>query len=151
MGVRISFYLLFLLKNPALISKIHHITQNHHELSPVRSRQLLSMSEPIILSDEEDQNALETPIQCPYKKIRTGPHRVAPTVLILDDDPTPKISGFAPSSSSTPSFVAETPMSDVCIIKCTSRSWLDPQIRVSNSDENLAGSFLFIYVCLKSK
>ncbi|KAH9717969.1 Crossover junction endonuclease EME1B [Citrus sinensis] len=106
------------------------------------------MSEPIILSDEEDQNALETPIQCPYKKIRTGPHPVAPTVLILDDDPTPKKSGFAPSSSSTPSFVAETPMSDVCIIKCTSRSWLDPQIRVSNSDENLAGSSRL--VCLES-
>lgn len=33
MGVRISFYLLFLLKYPALISKIHHITQHHHKLS----------------------------------------------------------------------------------------------------------------------
>lgn len=106
------------------------------------------MSQPIILSDEEDQNALETPIQCQYKKIRTGPDPVAPTVLILDDDPTPKKSGFALSSSSTPSFVAETPMSDVSIVKCTSRSWLDPQIRVSNSDENLAGSSRLI--CLES-
>ncbi|XP_027365346.1 crossover junction endonuclease EME1B-like isoform X2 [Abrus precatorius] len=73
------------------------------------------MMDPIILSDEED---LSTPFPLHSKKRRTqsNPNQ-NPTVLILDDDPTPQ-------KSSTPSIVPETPMSalldsDVAIVKCT--------------------------------
>ncbi|KAJ4715488.1 crossover junction endonuclease EME1B-like [Melia azedarach] len=106
------------------------------------------MAQPIILSDEEDQNSFVTPLQCPYKKPRTGPDPIIPTVLVLDDDPTPQKPGVATSVSSTPSFVAETPMSDVAIVKCTMGSSVDAQFRVSNSDKNLSGSSRLI--CLES-
>ncbi|KAI3461980.1 hypothetical protein Pfo_018643 [Paulownia fortunei] len=44
------------------------------------------------------------------------------TVFIIDDDPTPckkNTSSLGPTSSSTPSFVAETPFSDASIVKCS--------------------------------
>ncbi|KAL5753876.1 hypothetical protein ACOSP7_022096 [Xanthoceras sorbifolium] len=104
------------------------------------------MFEPIILSDEEDQNAFSTPLHSLPKKPRTGPD---PIVLVLDDDPTPKKPGFSASSSaSTPLFVPETPMSDIAIVKCTMGSSLDARIRVSNSDQKLSGSSGVI--CLES-
>nr|XP_011464671.1 PREDICTED: crossover junction endonuclease EME1B-like isoform X2 [Fragaria vesca subsp. vesca] len=77
------------------------------------------MSEPIILSDEEDDhhNAPSSPFPpFPSKKRRTqfdpNPN---PTVLILDDDPTP----LKPGPKSTAFFVPDTPNSDVAIVKCT--------------------------------
>lgn len=114
--------------------------QQEHGGGPTRTLSLYgSMAQPIILSDEEDQNSFVTPLQCPYKKPRTGPDPIIPTVLVLDDDPTPQKPGVATSVSSTPSFVAETPMSDVAIVKCTMGSSVDAQFRVSNSDKNLSG------------
>ncbi|KAK2656093.1 hypothetical protein Ddye_009145 [Dipteronia dyeriana] len=104
------------------------------------------MFQPIILSDEEDQNAFESPLYSLPKKPRTGPD---PVVLVLDDDSTPKKPGFtASSSASTPSFVPETPMSDIAIVKCTMGSSLDPRIRVSNSDHMLSG--ISGLICLDS-
>ncbi|GAV64817.1 hypothetical protein CFOL_v3_08332 [Cephalotus follicularis] len=76
------------------------------------------MAEPIILSDEEEenQNALKTPLPTLSKKPRTVPDPFS-TLLILDDDPTPQ------KPASTPSVVPDTPMSDVCIVKCTTTSF----------------------------
>lgn len=87
---------------------------------------ILRMSEPIILSDDEERIVLDTPLPTASKKRRTAPD---PPVLILDDDPTPK--KF--SCDSTPSFVAETPYSEVAIVKCTSKAILpeEPLARVS--------------------
>ncbi|KAL6223085.1 hypothetical protein ACLB2K_006475 [Fragaria x ananassa] len=77
------------------------------------------MSEPIILSDEDDDhhNATSYPFPpFPSKKRRTqfdpNPN---PTVLILDNDPTP----LKPGPKSTAFFVPDTPNSDVAIVKCT--------------------------------
>ncbi|KAK3211605.1 hypothetical protein Dsin_016311 [Dipteronia sinensis] len=100
------------------------------------------MFQPIILSDEEDQNAFESPLYSLPKKPRSGPD---PVVLVLDDDPTPKKPGF---TASTPSFVPETPMSDIAIVKCTMGSSIDPRIRVSNSDQMLSG--ISGLICLDS-
>ncbi|PKI58325.1 hypothetical protein CRG98_021263, partial [Punica granatum] len=96
------------------------------------------MSHPIVLSDDEDRIVLDTPLPTTSKKRRTGPDGGPdPPVLILDDDPTPKKFG----SSSTPCFVAETPYSDIAIVKCTSRVNLpdDPQARVSPDRPRLSG------------
>ncbi|KAJ4822207.1 hypothetical protein Tsubulata_013570 [Turnera subulata] len=82
------------------------------------------MSNPIILSDGEDEEKRTTPLPS-KKKPRTNP---IPTVFLLDDDPTPPPKKPAPvtgtaspsSSSSIPSFVADTPMSDAPLLKSTS-------------------------------
>ncbi|XP_050380928.1 crossover junction endonuclease EME1B-like isoform X2 [Argentina anserina] len=80
------------------------------------------MSEPIILSDEEEDNpnAPSSPFPpFPSKKRKTqfdpDPN---PTVLILDDDPTL----LKPGPKSTAYFVPDTPDSDVAIVKCTRAS-----------------------------
>ncbi|XP_015886576.3 crossover junction endonuclease EME1B isoform X1 [Ziziphus jujuba] len=104
------------------------------------------MSHPIVLSDEEDQNELSTPFHpIRFKKRRTEPDSTTmiPTVLILDDDPTPK----KPGLNSTPSFVPETPMSNVAIVKCTT-AVSDPQ----NSNSNFEEKFSDIngLICLES-
>ncbi|XP_021895515.1 crossover junction endonuclease EME1B-like isoform X3 [Carica papaya] len=89
------------------------------------------MSNPIIISDEEDQH---TPLPSRSKKPKTHADLV-PTILISDGDPTPqKLLGAV----STPSFVPDTPMSDnvsVC------KSSFDPETRVSNPehDDKLSG------------
>ncbi|KAK4773997.1 hypothetical protein SAY87_029016 [Trapa incisa] len=96
------------------------------------------MSEPIILSDDEDRIVLDTPLPIASKKRRTAQDRgLDPPVLILDDDPTPK--KF--SCDSTPSFVAETPYSEIAIVKCTSRVNLpeDPLARVSDDCPRFSG------------
>ncbi|CAB4299381.1 unnamed protein product [Prunus armeniaca] len=90
------------------------------------------MSEPIILSDEEDQNALSTPFQpfhCKKRRTQLDPNPI-PTVLVLDDDPTPQ---KQPGPTSTPDFVPETPMSDLAIVKCT-KAPSHFQARVSDSE-----------------
>ncbi|XP_061948718.1 crossover junction endonuclease EME1B [Populus nigra] len=91
------------------------------------------MWNPIILSDEEEENQ-KTPLPSLPKKPRTLPD---PTILVLDvDDPTPHKS---------PSFVPETPLSDVSIVKCTF-----PHIRVPDFDyETLSGNAGLI--CLESE
>lgn len=103
------------------------------------------MSDPIIISDDEDQ---KTPVPSLSKKPRTLSDPL-PTILVLDDDPTPKKFQLASSSfSSTPSFVAETPMSDLSIVKCTKRS-SNSQIGVSNWDPKPSGYlFTFSFFCL---
>ncbi|KAK9949886.1 hypothetical protein M0R45_005396 [Rubus argutus] len=76
------------------------------------------MSEPIILSDEEDhQNPLSSPFQPLHSKKRRTEFdpNPNPTVLILDDDPTPQ----KPGPNSTTYFVPDTPNSDIAIVKCT--------------------------------
>ncbi|CAL0306634.1 unnamed protein product [Lupinus luteus] len=104
------------------------------------------MMDPIILSDEEDDNP-STPHS---KKRRTQPEPEKPnptTVFLIDDDPTPQKN----PSSATPSFVAETPMSpllnsDVEIIKCTRPS--SHSARVSPS--NLKPLGISQMICLES-
>ncbi|KAI4345150.1 hypothetical protein L6164_012304 [Bauhinia variegata] len=108
------------------------------------------MSQPIILSDEEDQNETSTPFTGHHKKRRTEPDP-NPTVFVVDDDPTPQ----KPSSTSTPSFVPETPMSgllnsDVAIVKCTQVS-ADSDVhvsRASTSEPKLSG--ISRIICLES-
>ncbi|PON47814.1 ERCC4 domain containing protein [Parasponia andersonii] len=92
------------------------------------------MSQPIILSDEEDQDTLSTPSHpIQSKKRRTesdsDPNPI-PTVVVLDDDRTPKKRG--------PIFVPETPISDIAIVKGSSRTSFDSRTRVSNSEHELA-------------
>lgn len=103
---------------PRLFKSRSHINQR---ISVSKWRLLISqsqMSEPIILSDEEDhQNPLSSPLQpLLSKKRRTefdpNPN---PTVLILDDDPTPQ----KPGPTSTTYFVPDTPNSGIAIVKCT--------------------------------
>jgi len=68
------------------------------------------MSQPIqvdLLSDDDD--ALQTPLANHQKRPRIE-FQTTP-FLIIDDDPTPQKS--LPSASSTPSFVPETPFSDL--------------------------------------
>ncbi|OAY35974.1 hypothetical protein MANES_12G145400v8 [Manihot esculenta] len=103
------------------------------------------MSDPIIISDDEDQ---KTPVPFLSKKPRTLSDPF-PTILVLDDDPTPqKFQPASSSFSSTPSFVAETPMSDLSIVKCTKRS-SNSQIGVSNCDPKPSGNCGFM--CLESE
>ncbi|XP_057972311.1 crossover junction endonuclease EME1B-like isoform X2 [Malania oleifera] len=104
------------------------------------------MSRPIpievdILSDDEEEeerndtvSALSTPLAAQFKKPRTD-LEPNPTVLVIDDDPTPQKPSLA--SASSPLFVAETPMSglrkqEVSIVKC-SKSVGDSQTRPSSS------------------
>ncbi|KAE8662827.1 Crossover junction endonuclease EME1B [Hibiscus syriacus] len=75
------------------------------------------MSDPIILSDGDDPN---TPRPCISKKPRTEPDHQLQPVLILDDDPTPQKPSLGSAfSGSTPSFVAETPMSEPSVVRCS--------------------------------
>lgn len=91
------------------------------------------MWNPIILSDEEEENQ-KTPLPSLPKKPRTLPD---PTILVLDvDDPTPHKS---------PSFVPETPLSDVSIVKCTF-----PQIRVPDFDPETSSGNAGL-ICLESE
>ena len=98
------------------------------------------MSQPIILSDEEDRYS--TPIPIPSKKRRTESDllpNIKSTVLVLDDDPTPQKSNH----NSAASFVPETPLSpqpssDVAIVKCT-KAGLNLHARDLNSDQKFAG------------
>ncbi|KAJ7956938.1 crossover junction endonuclease EME1B-like [Quillaja saponaria] len=106
------------------------------------------MYQPIILSDEEDQNEISTPFPVLQSKKRRTESDLNPTVVVLDDDPTPQKLRY----SSTPSFVAETPMSvvvnsDVTIVKCTIGS-SDHQTRVSTSMRELSG--IDGLICLES-
>ncbi|XP_062097528.1 crossover junction endonuclease EME1B isoform X2 [Humulus lupulus] len=82
------------------------------------------MSQPIILSDEEDHLLLSTPIQS--KKRRTQPNlNPIPTVVFLEDDPTPQKPG--------PPFVPDTLIPDVAILKSCDTASSDSRARVSNS------------------
>ncbi|XVE86627.1 hypothetical protein DITRI_Ditri18aG0049700 [Diplodiscus trichospermus] len=105
------------------------------------------MSDPIILSDEDETS---TALPSIPKKPRTQPDRMLPQVLILDDDPTPQKPSLGPAftSSSTPSFVAETPMSEPSVVRC---SITGPSVRVSDpqlEDNKLSG--ISRLICLES-
>ncbi|XP_030462001.1 crossover junction endonuclease EME1B-like isoform X2 [Syzygium oleosum] len=84
------------------------------------------MADPILLSDEEDDRIVlctPTPARSRKRRVcRDGRPEPPPTVLVVDDDPTPQKPAPASASASTPSFVAETPMSDVAIVRCTART-----------------------------
>ncbi|TYK12984.1 crossover junction endonuclease EME1B isoform X1 [Cucumis melo var. makuwa] len=107
------------------------------------------MSQPIVLSDEEDRYS--TPIPIPSKKRRTESDllpSIKSTVLVLDDDPTPQKSNH----NSAASFVPETPLSpqpssDVAIVKCT-KAGLNLHARDLNSDQKFAG--ISGLICLES-
>ncbi|KAG8481518.1 hypothetical protein CXB51_026355 [Gossypium anomalum] len=105
------------------------------------------MSDPIILSDGDDP---KTPRPSIYKKPRTVPDSHLPPVLILDDDPTPQKPSLGPpfTCGSTPSFVAETPMSEPLVVRCSnagpSIEASDPQI----GDAKLSG--ISRLICLES-
>ncbi|XP_038880967.1 crossover junction endonuclease EME1B-like [Benincasa hispida] len=107
------------------------------------------MSQPIVLSDEEDRNSTPLPIRS--KKRRTESDvfpGIKSTVLVLDDDPTPQKS----SRNSAVSFVPETPLSpppssDVAIVKCT-KARLNLHARVLTSDQKFAG--ISGLICLES-
>ncbi|EXB64481.1 hypothetical protein L484_006718 [Morus notabilis] len=95
------------------------------------------MSDPILLSDEE-----ETPFQS--KKRRTSPEpnpnpnpNPIPMVVLLDGDPTPR----KPVPTSIPTFVPETPMSDLVIVKCSTKF---------NSDHKFSDSGINRFICLES-
>ncbi|KAH1047544.1 hypothetical protein J1N35_038328 [Gossypium stocksii] len=105
------------------------------------------MSDPIILSDGDDP---KTPRPSISKKPRTVPDSHLPPVLILDDDPTPQKPSLGPpfTCGSTPSFVAETPMSEPSVVRCSnagpSIEASDPQI----GDAKLSG--ISRLICLES-
>ncbi|XP_052875598.1 crossover junction endonuclease EME1B-like isoform X2 [Gossypium arboreum] len=104
------------------------------------------MSDPIILSDGDDP---KTPRPSISKKPRTVPDSHLPPVLILDDDPTPQKPSLAPpfTCGSTPSFVAETPMSEPSVVRCSNA---DPSIEASDpqiGDAKLSGSSNLIQIC----
>ncbi|GKV25223.1 hypothetical protein SLEP1_g34693 [Rubroshorea leprosula] len=105
------------------------------------------MSDPIILSDEDDPN---TPLPLLSKKRRTEPDLSFPSVVVVVDDPTPRKS-LGPATS-TPSFVPETPMSEPTVVKCSYvGSSVYPEIRVSNtgsSNDKLSG--ISRLICLES-
>ncbi|PPS20425.1 hypothetical protein GOBAR_AA00155 [Gossypium barbadense] len=105
------------------------------------------MSDPIILSDGDDP---KTPRPSISKKPRTVPDSHLPPVLILDDDPTPQKPSLAPpfTCGSTPSFVAETPMSEPSVVRCSNA---DPSIEASDpqiGDAKLSG--ISRLICLES-
>ncbi|KAM5546576.1 crossover junction endonuclease EME1B [Rosa sericea] len=103
------------------------------------------MSEPIILSDEEDHIPPSTPFHS-VKKRRTGPcpnPNPNLTVLILDDDDvTPR---QFPASTSTPYF--ESPSSDIEVVKCT-RAPSGDLTRVHGSGHKSSG--IDGLICLES-
>ncbi|KAK8499787.1 hypothetical protein V6N13_038855 [Hibiscus sabdariffa] len=107
------------------------------------------MSDLIILSDGDDPH---TPRPSFSKKPRTEPDPHLPPVLILDDDPTPQKPSLAPAftSGSTPSFVAETPMSAPSVVRCSnagpSIGASDPLLEVE--DAKLSG--ISRLICLES-
>lgn len=82
------------------------------------------MSDPIVVSDEEDDRIVlctPTPVHSRKRRI-VRDARLEPAVLFVDvDDLTPLKSASASVPASTPSFVAETPMSDIAVVKCTGR------------------------------
>ncbi|XVF17098.1 hypothetical protein REPUB_Repub10bG0089100 [Reevesia pubescens] len=87
------------------------------------------MSDPIILSDEDDPN---TSLLSASKKPRTELEvRLFPPVLILEDNPTPQKPSLGPAfiSGSTPSFVAETPMSEPSVVRYSNAG---PSLRISD-------------------
>ncbi|XP_022739388.1 crossover junction endonuclease EME1B isoform X2 [Durio zibethinus] len=105
------------------------------------------MSDPIILSDEEDPN---TPLPSISKKPRMEPDRLFPPVLVLDDDPTPEKTSLGPAftSCSTPSIVAETPMSEPSVVRVSNAG---PSVRVLDpplEDRKLSG--INRLICLES-
>ncbi|XP_017973471.1 PREDICTED: crossover junction endonuclease EME1B isoform X3 [Theobroma cacao] len=105
------------------------------------------MSDPIILSDEDDSN---TPLPSISKRPRSEPYHPFPPILVLDDEPTPQKPSLGPAivSVSTPSFVAETPTSEPSIVRCSDAS---PSVRVS--DPQLEGNKLYgisRLICLES-
>ncbi|KAF3944542.1 hypothetical protein ACB098_02G119100 [Castanea mollissima] len=121
------------------------------------------MSQPILLSDEEDdrhhfhQNALSTPLHFASKKQRLSdpdpdpdpdPNPNPPEIVFIDD-PTPQ----KPGPTSTPSFVPETPLSapnsDLVIVKCTTANSSNPQPRVSDPDHNKFSGITGL-ICLES-
>ncbi|WCJ31711.1 Crossover junction endonuclease EME1B [Euphorbia peplus] len=104
------------------------------------------MWNPIILSDDE-----KSPLPSLTKKPRT----LVPPIFVVDDDPTPqkptRISSVGLSDSDhnlSVSFVPDTPMSDLSIIKCTTRSSI-PEIPVSHFHQKLSGNSGLI--CLESE
>ncbi|OMP12105.1 hypothetical protein COLO4_03471 [Corchorus olitorius] len=139
------------LNNPALLANQITKPPKFPVFSQSNSQrtQSNSMSDPIILlSDEDDPN---TPLPSISKKARVETGRNFPPVLVLDDDPTPeKLSSRRPTftSDSIPSFVAETPMSEPSVVRC---SFAGPSARFSDShleDNKLSGSSKLI--CLES-
>ncbi|KAL1364783.1 crossover junction endonuclease EME1B isoform X1 [Arachis hypogaea] len=128
----------------------HNHSTAQHSTAPHRTN--THIMEPIILSDEDDPS---TPFPIQSKKRRTEP---APnqTIFLIDDDPTPQKPQLqhGAHSSSTPSFVAETPMSlqfdsEVAIVKCIPTSHSDPNVRVSTClPNNLSG--ISQMICLES-
>ncbi|KAL4290220.1 hypothetical protein GQ457_14G002940 [Hibiscus cannabinus] len=103
------------------------------------------MSDLIILSDGDDPN---TPRPSISKKPRTEPDPHLPPVLILDDDPTPQKPSLGPAFTSTPSFVAETPMSEPSVVRCSNAG---PSIGASDpllGDAKLSG--ISRLICLES-
>ncbi|XP_030498871.2 crossover junction endonuclease EME1B isoform X3 [Cannabis sativa] len=123
----------------------------------------MMMSQPIILSDEEDHLFHSTPIQT--KKRRTQSIlNPTPTVVLLDDDPTPKKPDVPiPKSFDTASFgsrtrvsnsehefsdctvIPETPMSDIAILKCSSsKASSDFHAKVSDQNNKFSEEFTVI-------
>ncbi|CAK9136925.1 unnamed protein product [Ilex paraguariensis] len=99
------------------------------------------MSQPIavdIISDDDDQDTsndvASTPLPKQFKKPRTNSnsHPQSPPIFVIDDDPTPR--KHSVGTTSTPSFVAETPTSEspkseVSVVKCNTEGVLNTQLR----------------------
>ncbi|XP_019053749.1 PREDICTED: crossover junction endonuclease EME1B isoform X2 [Nelumbo nucifera] len=97
---------------------------------------------PVEISDEDNEPI--SPVRFLNKKQRRDNNASLPTVLVIDDDPTP----HKPNHTATPSFVPETPMSnhgnsEVSIVKCTA-GLSDPKTRFS--DEKFSGISGLIYL-----
>ncbi|XP_065873187.1 crossover junction endonuclease EME1B-like isoform X2 [Euphorbia lathyris] len=93
------------------------------------------MSNPIILSDDEEDQ--KSPLPSLSKKPRTLP----PPIFVLDDDPTPQKQRPTSSFAATSSFVPDTPIPDLSLLKCTMHS-SNPEIRVSDYDQKRSVSFV---------